>query len=318
MKALKIILLIVLVIGVIAIIGGLIAVISGNLSYRLFYSANSVVISDERFDADEVDTISIHVASTDVMFNRSEDEDFRVVYNGPSNEASDPLITVSHEDDAIMVNQHNQFMPAFFGVHRVVTVYIPQSFSGSVDFKCASGDLELTDDFIFDEFRYRVSSGDMKCKSLSAGKATFETASGDFICGVVDADEYTIQTASGDIEIKKLVGDGTIKVASGDINIDEYIGAGYISSSSGRVKVFLREATGDISIRVVSGSVNVIVPEEMALLLDFSVTSGDIDTDIALNNAHVSRNKTTGTIGEAPEYNLEVRTTSGDIRISNS
>ncbi len=317
MNILKTVLLIVLIIGVIAVVGLMIAVLSGNLKFGFFQVANAVVLSDERFEANGIDTISVNVASTDVQFIPSEDEEWRVVYKGPDTEKKDPLIRASVESGSIVIKQRNQFMPAFFGVSRIVTVYVPESFSGAVSYSCASGDLELTADFTFSDFHYKVSSGDMTCKSLTASKLSLETSSGSLTCGTLSSPQYSIRTTSGDIDIEQLIGDGSVVVTSGEVEIDGYTGAGNFETSSGDINLGLLEATGDISIHVTSGSVDVSVPEQIGLRLDLSVTSGDINTDVKLDDAHVSRNETTGTIGDNPENLLKVKTTSGDIRIFN-
>lgn len=315
MKTLQTVLLIVLIVGVIAVTGTLIAVLSGKLKYEMFQVANSVVLSDQRFETNGIDAISVRVSSTDIEFRPSEDDEWRVVYKGPDSETKDPLIKASVESGSITIKQRNQFMPMFFGVSRFVIVYVPNSFSGSVSFHCSSGDLDLTDDFNFSDFEYKVSSGDMTCKTLSASKLSIITTSGDIVCDTVSSPQYFIRTTSGDIDIGALTGDGSVEVTSGRIQIDGYTGSGSLTTSSGDINLGLLEVRGDISIRVTSGNVDVSVPEQIGLRLDLSVTSGDIDTDIVLNDTQVSNNETKGTIGDDPENLLQVKTTSGDIRI---
>ncbi|MBN1891983.1 MAG: DUF4097 family beta strand repeat protein [Clostridiales bacterium] len=318
MKTLKIIILIILSIGVVGIIGGLIAVLSGNLqlpSVSVF--SETIELSDETFDPEGIEEIDIKVASSDVVFCRSEDGQFRVLYKGPSKEESDPLITAEKDSDKLVIRQRTRWMPLFInigGAGRVVTVFIPESFTGSVTYKCASGDLDLTEDFVFDEFDASVASGDMRFGRFYANSASVETTSGDLFFGHFEVPEYSIKSSSGDITIDKIDGTGTVKAISGNIEIDDYCGKGIISTTSGDVTVAVQEATGDISIQVISGEVDVAVATGSSFSVDFSLVSGDIFTDVPLNNAHVTKRATTGTVGDRPEYRLEVKTTSGDIR----
>jgi lia operon protein LiaG len=315
MKTLKIILLIVLILGVIAIIGVLVAAISGGFSLPFSNSAATAVLTDERFEADGIETIDIELSSSDVTFCRSEDEDFRVVYSGPKAEEEDPLITIAIQSDKIVVKQRNRIMPTFWGGHREVTIYVPENYSGAVDYNSASGDLKLIEDFRFSGFVYHVASGDFRCMSLIADKVSLDAASGDYFCESIEANEFTLKATSGDMNVKKLSGTGTVKVVSGDIRIDDYSGGGSINSSSGDIKIFLREISADLSMHAISGDVIVTVTQDLSFQLDISVTSGDISTDVSLNNAHVSKRSTTGSIGDNPQNLLEIKVTSGDVRL---
>ncbi|MDD4095995.1 MAG: DUF4097 family beta strand repeat-containing protein [Oscillospiraceae bacterium] len=314
MKTLKIILLIVLILGVVAITSILIATLFGGLSISFPYSVPAIVISDEQFEADGIETIEIDLASADVVLRKSENESFRVVFSGPNSEKEDPTITAVGESDKIVIQQRSQVMSIFGMGHRVVTVYIPESFSGTIDHQCASGDMEVTEDFSFDEFSYRVASGDMRCKNLVADKLTIDTSSGDLLCGAVEAVEFNLKTASGDMSIEKLIGNGSVKMISGDIRIDEYSAGGLISSSSGDISISLREMTSDLTIKAISGDIDMTVGQDFSAQLDISVTSGDISVGTPLDDAHVGKRTTTGMVGENPEYLLKIETTSGDVR----
>jgi len=316
MKTLRTILLIILIVGVLTILGILIFFLSGNGSFRFARFGPSITISDQTFESKEFSEINIDLASADVVFRKSEDGDFRVIYVGPESEKDDPQVMVSEDSGQLRIEQKRKIFVFSVVSKREVTVYIPDSFSGRVDYKCASGDMEMTDDFRFEEFMLKVSSGDLRCLNLSADRLSLETSSGDYSCRTIEADELTVKATSGDITIEKVIGTGTIKTVSGDIKIGEYTGGGSISTTSGSIRVYATEVSSDLSVEAISGEIDVSVAEGTSLRLEFYVISGEIDTDVSLDNAKISKSSTKGTIGENPEYRLTIKTTSGDIRFS--
>ena len=93
-------------------------------------------------------------------------------------------------------------------------------------------------------------------------------------------------------------------------------GQGRAETISGYVQIFLAELAGDLNISTTSGEVYLRVPETVSLPLDFDSTSGDcstfFDDQLSFNK---KGNKVDGQY-RGGERQVQVSTTSGDLRIS--
>jgi len=65
-----------------------------------------------------------------------------------------------------------------------------------------------------------------------------------------------------------------------------------------------------------SGDVLVTVPAEARFAITAETSSGDIEIDFPLTvSGQPSKRAVRGTVGESPEAEIEIKTSSGDIRI---
>jgi DUF4097 and DUF4098 domain-containing protein YvlB len=156
---------------------------------------------------------------------------------------------------------------------------------GSLDAKCASGDVEL--DELAADAAVGTASGDVNLR-IVGGAADISTASGDVGLGRVGG-EVAVRTASGDIAVQDAAGAVKIRTASGDQRI------GAVAAGS----VELQSMSGDISVGILQGS-NVWV--------DARAMSGDLRSELDLGESPP-------TDESGPLVELKASSMSGDIEV---
>lgn len=233
-------------------------------------------------------------------------------------------------------------------------VYLPAGYSGQLNIGTVSGDISISMDLSLEgELGLTSTSGDMYTynQNIRAKRINTTSTSGEIRLSVLEADEVNVSTTSGDIWIEKAdspvscastsgeitvsggTGDREISSTSGDVWVKELSGSIRVSTSSGEIKisgerghgsigstsgdVFFSpaELSGDISINTSSGEVIMELPKEASLKFEASTSSGEINTffDDALSFSKKG-NHAEGTVGSG-ERELEITTTSGDVRI---
>lgn len=159
-----------------------------------------------------------------------------------------------------------------------------------------------------------TTSGDIRVEEMT-GKSSVSTTSGEIIFKQQNGDIEASST-SGDIRIEELQGNFEMDSSSGEVRIANGTGQGRAETISGDVQIFLAELAGDLNISTTSGEVYLRVPETVSLTLDFDSTSGDcstfFDDQLSFNK---KGNKVDGQYGGG-ERQVQVSTTSGDLRIT--
>lgn len=200
------------------------------------------------------------------------------------------------------------------------TAVTAETKSGNVTVKGASGPAKLT-------------SGFGTVTVDGAGAVEAETKSGDIAVngtsgpvqaksgfGKVMVDQApagaVLQTSSGDIRLK--AAQGSVKLTSGFGQIEaEVSGASvHATTKSGNVQVRGRLADGGHELRTSFGNVTVTLPADSRFRLDAETKFGRVTTEFGLHRSGTSDDKhLEGTVGEAPNTVLLLRTDSGNIEV---
>jgi DUF4097 and DUF4098 domain-containing protein YvlB len=316
MKTLKIVQIILLMVLAVGLITVMVVAIAGNFSFGDFFSGRSVEIFDKDFDSAGVKSIVFDITSSDVEVLYSDTEKIRVVYQGAEKEVDDSSVSAEVKADTLRIEQENRKTWFQWGVNRKVTIYLPESFQGKFEYSCSSGDLVFSENFSFSEIITKSSSGDFKAADLTCEKFQATLSSGDIILGALQAPEFSFTLTSGDISVAELHGGGSLTLTSGDVAIEGFYGNGNFKTTSGDIMLGIREATGDVEIKVTSGDVIANIYEGNAFRCDFSATSGDITTAFGSDSAGNFGDSFSGSIGEDPVNALKIHTTSGDILVT--
>ena len=174
---------------------------------------------------------------------------------------------------------------------------------GAADFVTSSGDVAADD--VAANLLARSASGDITVGAVS-GDLRVQTASGDLRCSSVDG-SAVFTTASGDIEVGAAAGQVEVKATSGDVRLGELAHGARVSNVSGDVRVLAIDE-GTLHVRSVSGSVSVGVVTGVDLHVDVETMSGQVRSDIPLEDAPGSSRKDAW-------VELSVRSVSGDVEI---
>lgn len=174
---------------------------------------------------------------------------------------------------------------------------------GAADFTTSSGDVAADD--VAANLTGRSASGDLTVGAVG-GDLKVHTASGDLRCSSV-AGRAVFATASGDIEVGAASGQVEVKATSGDVRLGELAHGARVTNVSGDVRVLAIDE-GTLHVRSVSGSVSVGVVTGVDLHVDVETMSGEVRSDIPLDDAPASPRKDVS-------VELSVRSVSGNVEI---
>jgi DUF4097 and DUF4098 domain-containing protein YvlB len=157
---------------------------------------------------------------------------------------------------------------------------------GSVEIKTGSGDVVLRGRVR--ATRVTSASGDV---ALDVGeeRVSVTTASGDVRVGRADG-ELLVNTVSGDVEIERATAGATVQSVSGDARLS-WVGGGHVR------------------VQTVSGDATVALAPGVGVWLDVSSVSGDVSSDLELEDAPAGP-EATGVV------ELRAKSVSGDLHVT--
>lgn len=165
---------------------------------------------------------------------------------------------------------------------------------GPVSVDAGSGDVEING--IEKEAVADTSSGHIKV--TGAAKVDADAGSGHVMLSEISGDAK-IDVGSGDVSLENIGGDIQVDTGSGDIKIDSALGRG----------IQWRLDTG-------SGDVLLMLPADARFVIAAETSSGEIEVDFPLTvSGKLRKRELRGAVGESPEAEIRVETSSGDIKI---
>lgn len=313
MKALKIILLAVLV-GLIAVLTiGLGTALAGNGVWGFTNFSNKrsgdvgklELTSKGTMDLTQINQITIRYKNDlhNIEIYESQDNQFHYEEYSDGTWKEETRFYQENEE-LILENEQNQgvgiFNFSFWKTSSLLKVYIPSEYKESIAINAVNADI-----YSF----FSLEQG-------TEAKVQIATVSGDVQLEGITAKAVEISCVSGDIEAEKIYAEMTLNTVSGDIKIEDALGEGSLETVSGSIEISCKEIIGDISLLSVSGDVRLEVPKDAAFELDADTTSGDIssyfESQISLNERE---NKGSGIINGNSENKIDISTISGDIEI---
>ena len=145
--------------------------------------------------------------------------------------------------------------------------------------------------------KINTTSGDVLGLNLINAKLDFKSVSGDI--QINNIDEASITMTSGEVNINK-INKTNIKTVSGDIEINTITEKLNIETTSGEIAIDNLTLTTDSKIKTISGDVE--IDNATNIYFDTNTVSGDIKVK---NNDRKA------------DYELSIKTTSGDISVNN-
>ncbi|RNC80672.1 MAG: hypothetical protein ED559_02375 [Phycisphaera sp.] len=140
---------------------------------------------------------------------------------------------------------------------------------------------------------------------------TIDTTAGDiFVKGM--AGPLTIDSSAGDIEVHGHDGDVAVHTTAGDIRFWDITGTADVRSTAGDIA--LHGVAAPSYVRTTAGDVYIKFHEGTSATVEASTSAGDI----SFNGIEIRGNQGTGTIGDGAETTSRVRTSAGDISVTDS
>lgn len=285
----KIILLSIIAIALVLI---LIFLLNGKMNIKGFTLYEKTELVYEKDFKEEVNNLKVITTNNDVRIEEAEQDFINVkVYDRkdakPEAEVKDDTLSIINKDDVRI-----GFSFGINGSSKIV-ITVPKNTTYNLDIEGTSSDVNSL--INLKNANINVKSGDINLKDSI--DTIIKTTSGDIEVGSTKT--LDIETKSGDIEINKA---NSLKLTaiSGDVTIDEINNKLQLETTSGDVKINKLNINNNSSIKVTSGDITIGKTND--IYIDTSVISGD--TKVNTNNRHA-------------EYELKIKTTSGDITVNN-
>jgi DUF4097 and DUF4098 domain-containing protein YvlB len=160
-----------------------------------------------------------------------------------------------------------------------------------------------------------VGSGKVQVSRMD-GDLSVDTGSGSVEISGVKGRDLSVDTGSGEVTGTDLQGDQlTIDTGSGDIRLS---GLRYprlsLETGSGAVTADLRDDVRDLGVETGSGDIAITAPPTLGAEVEIETSSGDIETDFAMQITRHGRDHMTGTIGDG-KGTISIETGSGEIKL---
>lgn len=266
-------------------------------------------------------------------------------------------ITVSGNTITIEEKRTSNHMIGFYSSNLDLVISIPSSFHGNLDYNSTSGDLS-TSELDLEELTLKLTSGDIELKNitldnnfklkstsgkiditkLNAKNANIESTSGDkkfkdiTVSGIIEinttsgnnslenieCEELWIDSTSGNIDARNIKLDHlTAECLSGDLKIDDLEGGASLKNTSGNISASFTKASGAIDLNASSGNIELRMPSKTGFTLSSQVTSGNINCDFDLIDKDSGKKSLKGRYGNG-DIPIKIYTTSGNISIKNN
>lgn len=177
------------------------------------------------------------------------------------------------------------------------------AYFNEVKLQSASGNINLTNplaDRAGEEHTVSLDKEETAPAKYVSKSVSVCTVSGNATVSGYRAEEFGIHSVSGTTTVEGISGKGSVSVTSGTVNIS------------------YAEWDGDLNVSLISGGVNVSLPEDSGVNLNVSGVSGFVKTDLGQEKGNfINLGKgTNGEFGGANKHQLSVSLTSGIVTIA--
>ena len=280
-------------------------IFGGSFSRGFSFSGTSInwaltEQSRKSFAENDIDEINIQCTTADIVVGCSDTDEFLVVVKA-SESAAETAAKASLKNGVLDITQPEAAgFWGFTNYSQRVEIFIPSGWAKDVSCSVTTGDITFSDDFTF-------------------ASADFTGTTGDFSAGALCADTFSLRGTTGDVNINSLTAEEpSISRTTGDIRIETLSGGGEIGVMTGDIHIGLISLPGPLSVSATTGDITVSLTETVGLNLKADTSVGDIRSDFALmyNNSSVVGDSASGKIGAFAQYDLTLKTTTGDIAIN--
>lgn len=249
---------------------------------------------------EEFSGINVKAKETDIRIYPSKDESCKVMYQD-----SEKLIhNVYVENDTLFVTTTDtRTWKDWIGIHWdedfIVSIYLPKSEYASLNLETASGDIDVSADFVFTQAELISASGDIEFLGSTKEKILAKSTSGEVFVKNIQAGTVEVESTSGSVELEQISAT-SVKA----------------SSTSGDVELKHVVASGEILVKTVSGEIELDAVDAETLIL--KATSGDVEGTLLSAKKFVT-DTTSGEIcvpkSDESAGICEIKTVSGDVQI---
>lgn len=266
---------------------------------------------------EEFSSIEIDTETADLVFAVSEDGTCRVDFYVP--ESVTHSAEVQNGTLTVQTSEENWNME--FDIHYQspkVTLYLPKTVYAALTVEETTGDIEIPEDFQFENVDVTLSTGDVKCFASVSGALNIATTTGEIAVKQSAVGSLALSASTGEITVSDVSceGDLTANVTTGTVNVSDTTCRNFSSiGTTGEVFLTRLLAAGKISIERSTGDVRFDRADAAELFVKTS--TGDVTgtlcsekiffAESSTGDVRVPRTTTGGT--------CEITISTGDIRI---
>lgn len=273
--------------------------------YSLGFNFNEISTSDFVTHTytveDDFTNIIIEDAESNINFYKSNDDKCRVLCD----EREKVTHTVVNENNTLTVrvkderNWFERINIGFFIADMRVSVYLPKNKYDSLNAASMSGDIDVANEFTFDNAKVGSISGDVSVKADVKQELNISSTSGDVIINNISATEcINASSVSGEIDLSNVKGKEI-----------------FANTISGGVMLTDTVASQKLKANSTSGEINLKRCDAKNIVLD--TVSGEISGTLLSNKQFITET-TSGTVNVPQSVSNEecrITTVSGDIYI---
>jgi len=253
---------------------------------------DAVLVNTETIELTGISDIEIAYGSENITFFDSTDGNI-VVKEYMSENKEKYYAKVTHSGSSLVIQTGERPTITTFSSH--VEVYLPSEYAGRLSIKTQSGTIKSNVNYTFSDFNAESQSGAIEFGNLTAANITIETKSGSITCNTVEGNISASST-------------------SGHFLLTDIKGYGSFNADSSNVDLRFAEITGNITAYSKSGSVDFSAPAGASFNLTATTNSGKINNSLS-GNINATEKSATGSVGDSPEYTVNLSTSSGKINV---
>lgn len=292
--------------------------------YSLGFNFNEISTSDFVTHTytveDDFTNIVIEDAESNINFYKSNDDKCRVLCD----EREKVTHTVVNENNTLTVrvkderNWFERINIGFFIADMRVSVYLPKNKYDSLNAASMSGDIDVANEFTFDNAKVGSISGDVSVKADVKQELNISSTSGDVYAENLNLKKFNAESTSGDVIINNISATECINASSvsGEIDLSNVKGKEIFANTiSGGVMLADTVASQKLKANSTSGEIDLKRCDAKNIVLD--TVSGEISGTLLSNKQFITET-TSGTVNVPQCVSNEecrITTVSGDIYI---
>ncbi len=281
------------------------------------FNLEAKLVNEQIIDIREIKNIFISYTSDTVnLYKVDSDKVILKEYMNYEPEKEE-LANITINNNKLIIESGERMLKIFNYLIRKIEIYIPSNYANDFEIMTSSGSIKSDESFKFSDFKATSKSGSIKLKDICANNINAQASSGSIVMENANGNRI-FKTSSGSIKVLNGCGDSIFSSSSGSITVNNMVGKLEASASSGSVKATINELNNDIDISVSSGSANITLPPSSSFKLNAQTSSGSIKTYFDNQLFYNKKgNQASGVVGDNPTISINVKTSSGSVKINN-
>lgn len=247
------------------------------LNWNFMKLSTTKLVTNEHVPKEEFVGISISGGTADVSILPSEDGETRIV----STEYENAPYAVEVKDGVLSVELRDaRKWYEYIGINfesPSVTVYLPKGEYGAFSVALNTGDLTVSEGYLFEAVAISATTGDIDVRSSAKGEMTVSVNTGDVSVGSASMESLSLAVSTGTVRVKDVTvaGKVSLKVSTGKARL-ETLRCGSFSSTGDTGDLTLVDVIADGMISVERSTGNVGLERCDAAELSVLTDTGDV------------------------------------------